>query len=219
MPGKFLRRFRTNRKVGNNIQYWQSRVRNYGKRSVLNIGHSDDEIEAVTQRQCREIFPHFSKILDDHVHTILDFGCGYGRFSSRLAGMANCQVIGADPIAELLAMAPDDPSVRYVRINDGIIPVEDASVDAVWIALVMGGIPDKDIEKARDEIDRITSARAGLCLVENTSQKPDAPHWYFRNEAWYKSLFSKFDLQVVHTYTDMGESISVMTGKKTGVSP
>ncbi len=211
---KLLRRNKPPRQYSNNIDYWHDRVRQFGRRSVLNLAHSAAELDEVTDRQCAEVFPHFQAALTGRERGLLDFGCGCGRFSSRLAAVAKCHVYAADPIPSLLGLSPENPNVSYLRIEAGRIPLADASVDAVWIALVLGGIRDSDMPQVAREIVRVSSDSACMCLVENTAHKPNAPHWYFRNVAWYQSLFPQFNLAEVHSYVDVGERISVLLGRR-----
>jgi len=198
-----------------NVEYWERRARQYGRRSVLNTGHSDTEFDSVTQLQKQVIFPYLQQALRGNEKLILDFGCGPGRFTGDLADMIGGQVIGVDPVRYLLDMAPQHKAVQYKLMQEGEIPLPDNSVDIVWICLVLGGISDGIIlNKTIAEIKRVLAIGGLLFLIENTSQKQDIEHWKFRSVQDYRQLFDLLNLTHVFDYFDLGERISIMTGNK-----
>jgi SAM-dependent methyltransferase len=197
------------------LHYWEDRVQKYGKRSVLNTGHSEEEFDSVTQMQKDILFPLLKKELKGDEKLILDFGCGPGRFTFELADMISGKAIGADPIEALLAMAPKGQNVEYALIRNGEIPLQSESADVVWICLVMGGITDEQLlQTTINEIGRVLKRNGLLFLVENTSEAPDAPYWKYRTVGAYQNLFNFVDLRHLSEYYDLNERISVMSGRK-----
>src|SRR5260370_20811478 len=151
------------------MQQWEDRAGKFGGRAVLDLGHSEAEIPQVAERQGRELYPLFRAALRGDERLILDFGCGPGRFTGDLAEMINGRAIGVDPIRNLLDLAPPHPSVEYRLMLEGRIPLESASVDAVWICLVLGGIHGQTLEATVSELRRVMKSTALLFLVENTT--------------------------------------------------
>ncbi|MBM4165715.1 MAG: class I SAM-dependent methyltransferase [Ignavibacteria bacterium] len=198
----------------NDINYWKKRVRNYGKRSVLNIAHTEEEYEIVTQKQKDEIYPLFKSQLNGTERTVLDFGCGPGRFTNDLASMIQGKAIGVDPIAEILSFASNNADVSYKVMDEGKIPLDDCSADIVWCCLVLGGIKNKILKHTVKEINRVLNKHGLLFLIENTSEKPSGKHWVFRSVAEYQNYFSMFELSPLHNYDDVGERISILAGRK-----
>jgi len=88
------------------MEYWEKRSKQYGRRSVLNISHTNEEFESVTQLQKKEIFPHLKDSLKGDEKIILDFGCGPGRFTKDLADIIKGKSCGVDPISHLIKFAP-----------------------------------------------------------------------------------------------------------------
>lgn len=197
------------------LAYWEERVKVYGRRSVLNIGHSDAEMEAVTRRQEEEIFPHLRRALSGNERIVLDLGCGPGRFTGALASMIKGRAIGVDPIATLLEMAPKTESVEYRVMREGKISLPDEYVDVVWICLVLGGLKNDLLNETVAEIGRVLKKKGLLFVIENTSEKEDGEYWYFRKVEDYGRIFWFVRLEHVHDYMDLGERISVLTGRKT----
>jgi len=196
------------------IQQWEDRARRHGARAVLNIGHSEDEAPQVTEFQRRELYPHFRAALRGDERVVLDFGCGPGRFTSDLHEMIRGRAIGVDPIQSLLDLAPRHPAVDYQLMSEGRLSIASDAVDAVWICLVLGGIHGRTLKATVSEIQRVLRPGGLLFLVENTTEARGNSFWAFRSVAEYQRLLSPIPLVHVHDYQDLGERISVMTGRK-----
>jgi ubiquinone/menaquinone biosynthesis C-methylase UbiE len=73
-----------------------------------------------------------------HIKTILDLGCGTGRFSEALAARFDAEVIGVDPSTKMLDQARKkrlNPRVRYQAGCGEGIPLPDGSVDMVFMSM------------------------------------------------------------------------------------
>lgn len=197
-----------------NILYWEKRASRYGIRSALNLGHTDDELDSVLKFQEEVIFPYLKQSLNGDEKTVLDFGCGPGRFTKQLADMINGNAIGVDPIESLLKLAPSAHNVKYLKMEEGRIPLEDASIDLVWICLVLGGITDsKVLLRTICEIRRVLKNGGLLFIIENTTEKKSVFRWLFRPFERYHRLFSFGKLELLATYHDLHEEISIMAGR------
>jgi SAM-dependent methyltransferase len=196
------------------LDYWHDRALTYGARSVLNLGHSESEIETVTRFQWETVYPHLSRSLNGNECVALDFGCGPGRFTPHLAQLIEGRAIGVDPIRTLLDLAPAAPGVEY-RISDGrTIPLADNMADLAWVCLVLGGLTGAALTEAIRELDRVLRPGGLLFLVENTSNLDPCPHWTFRSVVEYQQLLSFARPVHLHDYDDLGQRISIMAGRK-----
>lgn len=205
-----------NRRCLSPIEYWHWRARKYGRRSVFDLGHSEDELESITELQKTIAFPLLKKLLNGSEQRILDFGCGTGRFTRDLAEIIQGRAVGIDPIARLFQMAPATPNVKYLSMHEGQIPLADLTIDVVWICLVLGGIvDDRILERSVREVNRVLKPDGLLFLIENTAEEEDADYWKFRSVDTYQSLFKLVQLQQLTSYIDMGQPISIMAGRKT----
>jgi len=194
---------------------WRKRAKEYGPRAVLNIGHSDEEIEAVTEMQKEKIFPFLKQELTGCEKAILDLGCGPGRFTPDLAELIQGKAIGVDPIQHFLDMAPKHEDVEYRPIKKSTIPADPESVDVVWICLVLGGIiKTRVLRSIVSEVDRVLKPAGLLVLTENTTDGKDGDYWKFRSVAQYQAMFDSAELKHCTDYYDLGERISVMMGRK-----
>lgn len=194
--------------------YWEERAARHGARSVFNLAHTADELDAVTEKQIGILFPKLRSVLNGRERVALDFGCGTGRFSGPLSDTIGGRVVAVDPIQQLLDLAPPHPRVEYRRLARAV-PLNDTSVDLVWICLVLGTLTDAaELTRTASEIDRVLAPDGLLFLVENTSEKPSLRHFRFRSEAEYVALFPRIDLHPVGSYVDAGERISILAGRK-----
>ncbi len=195
-------------------EYWEQRARQFGARSVLNLGHGDGEYEAVTEAQKRELFPHLSRALHGDERLVVDLGCGPGRFTRDLAELTRGRAIGLDIVQAFLDMAPRDPRVEYRLMGEGTLDLPDGCADVVWVCLVLGGIEGPTLSRTAAEVARILRPGGLLFLVENTASMPDSEHWAFRSAAEYRAMFPSVGLEHLHDYVDLGERISVLAGRK-----
>ena len=194
--------------------YWSERARRWGPRAVLDLRHDPAQVAEVTERQRREIFPHLREALDGSERTLVDFGCGTGRFTAELARLIGGRALGFDICAELLAAAPSDPAIAYARVGDAGLPLCSASADVVWVCLVLGGITEpRALDLAAAEILRVLAPGGLLFLVENTSELPSPSHWSYRPVAAYQELFAPLALRHCGDYRDLGETMSILAGR------
>ena len=80
-----------------------------------------------------------------NIKTIIDLGCGTGRFTSALAEHFNCKVIGIDPSGKMLAVAAKPISsgnIEFINGSADSMPVPDISIDMVFLSQVYHHITD-----------------------------------------------------------------------------
>ena len=220
--GNRLQRYRMRAAERNSVttgEYWEQRARLLGQRAVLNASHSESEMRDVTARQKNELYPVFRDSLSGSEQIVLDFGCGTGRFTPDLARIVGGKAIGVDPTASLLHLAPRSDDVEYRRMNEGLIPVEDRSIDAIWIVLVLGAITEPPALRGTiAEIDRVLKPGGLVLVAENTSSKADGPYWAYRSLDEYTTMFAGYSLVPRGQYVDLDDRISILVGRKPGMS-
>jgi ubiquinone/menaquinone biosynthesis C-methylase UbiE len=80
-----------------------------------------------------------SHVERESIQTILDLGCGTGRFSEALAIHFEADVIGIDPSSKMLEQArrkQRHPRVHYELGSGEAIPLADHSVDLIFMSMV-----------------------------------------------------------------------------------
>lgn len=195
--------------------YWNNRAKRFGRRAVLNLAHTDHEYASVTDLQKRILYPLLSGQLNGHEKSVLDFGCGPGRFTADLANLIGGHATGVDICQPLLDLAPEAENVTYSTL-DTFLHGPQREYDVIWVCLVLGGISNNDMPKIVDAIDTALSKDGLLFLVENVSDKADSRNWLFRSEAQYKAFFPNMDLRTLDQYTDCEEIISILAGRRHG---
>jgi ubiquinone/menaquinone biosynthesis C-methylase UbiE len=84
-------------------------------------------------------------VADRSIRTILDLGCGTGRFSNALADRFHAHLIGLDPSKKMLAQAR--LKMRNDRVSYGCgmgenLPLRDGTVDMVFMSMVFHHFSD-----------------------------------------------------------------------------
>lgn len=73
------------------------------------------------------------------IKTILDLGCGTGRFTEDLAVWFNAEVVGIDPSQKMLEQAQRKRTDRRVRYESGCgeaIPLPNDSIDLIFMSMI-----------------------------------------------------------------------------------
>jgi ubiquinone/menaquinone biosynthesis C-methylase UbiE len=93
-----------------------------------------------------------SHVKDQFIETILDLGCGTGRFSEALADRFDVQVFGIDPSKKMLEQAQRkrrDRRVRYELGRGEAIPLANKSVDLIFMSMIFHHL-DNPAQTARE---------------------------------------------------------------------
>ena len=80
-----------------------------------------------------------SHVEEQRINTILDLGCGTGRFSEALAVRFDAEVIGIDPSKKMLDQAQRkrrDRRIRYELGRGESIPLPDKSADLIFMSMI-----------------------------------------------------------------------------------
>jgi ubiquinone/menaquinone biosynthesis C-methylase UbiE len=89
-----------------------------------------------------------SHVNTDFIHTILDLGCGTGRFSEALAARFNADVFGIDPSKKMLEQARNkqlDARVRYDPGSGEAIPLPGDYVDLIFMSMCFHHFADAEL--------------------------------------------------------------------------
>ena len=127
-----------------------------------------------------------SYVQDHQVKTILDLGCGTGRFTEALAVCFDADVTGLDPSSKMLSQArakQRDSRVRYELGRAENIPLPNDSVDLIFISMALHHFDDPAV--AASECRRVLKRQATLFLRAGTRDRIQAyPYVDFFPESW-----------------------------------
>jgi len=145
------------------------------------------------------------------VRDILDLGCGTGRYSAGLAARFGARVIGVDPSEKMLAEArrKGGEGVEFVRGFAEAAPLEDASVDVVFMSMVFHHFTDP--AQAARECHRVLRSGGAACLRAGVTERaasyayvpffPETPPILarsLRSAAEIRTIFLDAGFQLVH---------------------
>jgi SAM-dependent methyltransferase len=192
---------------------WKTLAGDCGVYAVIDARHPPEEFDYVTRRQKEILFPLLRRLLHGDERTILDFGCGPGRFTGDLAELINGKAVGYDVTSRLLELAPVHPSVEYVHSAD-FLTSDIPQFDVIWVCLVFGGIAERELAPIAAKLTQALREDGLLFLVEATAPAPVIGAWSIRPREQLRSLFPSLRLDHVGAYYDAGQEISVLAGRR-----
>jgi len=101
--------------------------------------------------------------------TLLDIGCGIGYFTIPAANIiSKGKVIGLDIMSEMIDIAKERAhnacNIEFIKSEEYSFPIQDASIDYVFISNVIHEIEDKP--RYFKEIRRVLKTDGFLCIID-----------------------------------------------------
>src|SRR5690242_16995930 len=94
-----------------------------------------------------------SRVLPANVASIIDIGCGTGRFTEPLSRAYKATVIGVDPSHKMLLACPPGGAANYAQARAEQLPLRTGWSDLVFMSMVWHHLPDKS--RATAELHRV----------------------------------------------------------------
>jgi ubiquinone/menaquinone biosynthesis C-methylase UbiE len=109
------------------------------------------------------------------VKTIIDLGCGTGRFTKGLSNQFSAKVYGIDSSWKMLSNANQSvisPLIKYIQGSAENIPLMDGTVDLIFLSMVYHHIKNKSV--AINEFARVLSKNGFLSIRTSTIDSLDS---------------------------------------------
>ena len=153
-------------------KYWRERLAREGISYVAFQGKNN-----IFNHQLR-IFGDYLKVVLNEIEepeTILDFGCGVGRFAEFLGGF--CKSYYGVDINEGAIPRHEDEKYKFIFLSSDEIPLVDDSIDCVASVTVLQHIvSDKDWDIWTQELKRVLKPGGDYLLIDNVVLPNPAPH-------------------------------------------
>ena len=116
----------------------------------------------------------------EQINTILDLGCGTGRFSFELIKRYGCSIFAVDPSETMLRegqrLQIPEIDIMWLKGVAEDIPIDDNSVDLVWMSQSFHHIDD--LNEAFKEICRVLKKSGFLAVRNGMRDHIDEIIWY-----------------------------------------
>lgn len=160
--------------------YWRARSERQGASYVGPLGDP-----AHTTRQAGVFEEYLFNALDmigRPVGSLLDFGCGVGRFASMLAGQAD-SYLGVDLNPHAITLAGESNGAHEFRwLAEDSLPVPDASIGVVCAVTVIQHVPESDwLDVWAPEIRRVLKPDGYALIIDDMGGT--AAHMFPRSPA------------------------------------
>lgn len=99
--------------------------------------------------------------------TLLDAGCGWGRYIWRFT---RCDYTGIDHSDEMLKVAREDernnrPHIKFVSGTTSAMPFENHSFDGIWSCCALAGVPMRHLVEVLEEHRRVLRPTGIMTVV------------------------------------------------------
>jgi SAM-dependent methyltransferase len=136
--------------------------------------------------------------------TVADVGAGTGAFATAFADWFGVEVRAVEPAEAMRAQIPRRPDIQVLAGDVGALPLPDASVDAVWLSLVLHHVPD--LAAAAREVRRVLRPGAPVLVRQGFAGRLDAG----RTFPW--EFFPEVTERVNNTYPSVEQVCQAFAG-------
>lgn len=178
------------------FDYWEARIAEHGPAGVGDLSRPLAELEEDTRLEKGGLLPFFASQLRGDEARVLDFGCGFGRFTSELAALVSEGATGVDATPALIEEAQrraTSDRATFVQAR-GSLPFPDGHFDAIWVAYVLIHVVGENKRRTAEELARVLKPGGLLFMTEGvTTWRRGSAHCEFEPFEWYAQAFP-FDL-------------------------
>ncbi len=193
---------------------WDERSAKMGNSSVFGNQISLSEQKKITDIHEKILL----KCLNGNIElgsNVLDFGCGYGRFSDFFIKKFNCNYIGVENNEFFLKNFQNSKNKTFLSFND----LKDNKTyenyfDLLFVFAVFGGFKKNKASNIFQILEKKVKPGGKIFVVEAISNKEVEDEWSFRTEEFYKNLFNNFDISTEYYFLEDDKFNQIFKGTK-----
>lgn len=192
-----------------NLESWETRGNVYGHKAVLDITWDRAQCEAYDHQQWPILAAAIKKQLHGHERKVLDFGCGFGRLSGRLAQLTQGRVVGYDPTKSIIALAQPQQRVTFTT------NLPDETFNLIFMVHVLGAIPDSQLYAQREQVLARLQPGGLIFFAEHIAEVSHTNgFWWTRTVENYQQLFEAVNLKAIEVCNAAGNSTMMFSGRR-----
>ena len=104
---------------------------------------------------------------------VLDYGCGAGQETDRLARAAGGQALGVDASMPMIREASSTPRTRFAHAPNGMVPAGRHGFDVVHVSLTLDRLHGRNLTRATGELLRVLKPGGLLVLIKTADDATD----------------------------------------------
>jgi SAM-dependent methyltransferase len=191
---------------------WNERSEKMGNSSVYGNLIDEEEQKKITDIHRKILL----KCLDGKISKeskVLDFGCGYGRFSDFFVYDLDCNYFGVENTEFFLKNINNEKKKTYLNFNQLTSKKFDDFFDVIFVFAVFGGFKKKKLLDIFNMLKTKIKSKSKIVVVEAISEKNVEGVWSFRTEQYYKKLLSNFDISTKFYFLEDNKFKQIFFGK------
>jgi len=145
---------------------------------------------------------------------VLDYGCGAGQETERLAHAVGGRALGVDASLPMIREASATEHTRFTHAPNGVVPTGRHRFDVVHVSLVLGGLRGQNLGRAVSELVRVLKPGGLLVLIDATGDRTSSARWTSRSADTYRGLFPQVALKAEARLERGGDHLMLLAGRR-----
>ena len=192
---------------------WNERTKNMGNSSVFGNQIENEEMKNITNIHKKILLKVLGKI-SFKGSKILDFGCGYGRFSNFFSEELDCDYFGVENAEFFLKNLKNEKNKNYLNFDQLLDKKYNNYFDLLFVFAVFGGFKKKKISNIFNMLQEKIKPKGRILVIEAISEKNIESEWSTRTEQYYRNLFKNFDISTKFYWLEDNRFRQIFLSKK-----
>ena len=150
---------------------------------------------------------------------LLDYGCGAGQETDRLARAAGGHALGVDASMPMIREAAATPRTRFAHAPNGVVPAGRHSFDVVHVSLMLDQLHGRNLTRAAGELLRVLKPGGLLVLIKTAGDVADRRGWISRSDDDDRALFPGVTLKTKAHLETGSDHLVMLAGRRETHAP